>query len=73
MPEVARQWGDLELVVLDGRQERLRSTINAMHPEIVIDVPLSAAERRLTIRLEPGRYGPVMDRVRLRLPRVLMH
>lgn len=72
MPEVARQWGDLELVVLDGREERLRTTVNAMHPEVVIDVPLSAADRRLTIRLEPGRHGPVMDRVRFRLPRVLM-
>lgn len=72
MPEVARQWGDLELVVLDGREERLRTTVNAMHPEVVIDVPLSAADRRLTIRLESGRHGPVMDRVRLRLPRVLM-
>lgn len=72
MPEVARAWGDLELVVLDGREERLRVTVNGLHPELAVDVPLSAADRRLTIRLEAGRYGPVMDRVRLRLPRVLM-
>ena len=72
MPEVARAWGDLDLVVLDGREERLRVTVNGPHPELAIDVPLSAADRRLTIRLEAGRHGPVMDRVRLSLPRVLM-
>lgn len=72
LPAVARTWGDLELVVLDGREERLRTRIDGLHPVAEIDVPLSAAERRLTLRLEPGRYGPVMDRLELRLPRVLV-
>ncbi len=72
LPAVARTWGDLELVVLDGREERLRTRIDGLNPVAEIDVPLSAAERRLTLRLEPGRYGPVMDRIELRLPRVLV-
>jgi len=72
LPEVARTWGDLELVVLDGREERLRTRMDALNPVMRIDVPISAAERRLTVRLEAGRYGPVMDWIELRLARVLV-
>jgi hypothetical protein len=72
LPAVARTWGDLELVVLDGREERFRVRIDGTNPVAEIDVPLSAVERRLTLRLEAGRYGPIMDRIELRLARVLV-
>lgn len=72
LPEQARAWGDLDLVILDGREERMRQRIDGDNPAVLIDVPLSGVERRLTIRLEPGRWGPVMDRIELRVPRVLV-
>lgn len=70
IPEAARDWADLELVVLDGREERMRVRLNRTNPSAAIDVPLASSDRRLTIRLESGRYGAVQDQVELTLARV---
>ncbi|MFK7959243.1 MAG: hypothetical protein AB8G96_01855 [Phycisphaerales bacterium] len=70
IPEGARDWADLEFVVLDGREERMRVRLNRANPSAPIDVRMASSDRRLTIRLETGRHGAVQDRVELTLARV---
>ena len=58
-------WGDCELVVSVGGAEAKRTRLWAEHAaeDVVVDLPSAG---RLTITLEPGRYGAIQDRVVLR-------
>lgn len=72
-------WGDCVLVVTmttrDGDElELARRRLSAKTPDTWINVLLDdpqAGNRRLTITLEEGRYGPIQDRVLLRQPMLL--
>ncbi|MHC5022307.1 MAG: hypothetical protein ACYTGG_00150 [Planctomycetota bacterium] len=63
LPESARDWGDVVLVIRDNDTEVFRVRLNGSRPAAPINVALSGAE--LTIELEPGRRGPIQDRVTL--------
>lgn len=65
-----RAWADMELVIRNGCQVRVRYRINALMPSAVINLPLR--DTRLTIELDSGISGPVMDRLRLRCPIVFV-
>ncbi|MCA9283993.1 MAG: hypothetical protein KDA22_02170 [Phycisphaerales bacterium] len=66
LPRKDRGWGDLEIVVRDGARELLRSRLDAQHPAVAIDLPISGTD--LTIELLEGRNGPVQDTVLLLRP-----
>jgi hypothetical protein len=70
MPESSFPWGDCELVVLIDGRETLRHRLNRDHPAHEISVDARAAT--LTIRIEPGAFGPVRDVVELRRPLLLL-
>lgn len=61
LPPEAHRWGHCELIVLDDEREVFRTTLNRTTPRAVIRVPLSGSE--LSIRIEEGDYGPILDRV----------
>ena len=79
LPTTMWVWGDCELVVTmttrDGDEiELARRRLCAETPEAWINVLLDdsqAGNRRLTITVEEGRYGPIQDRVVLRRPMLL--
>ncbi len=73
LPRDAWTWGDLDVVVAlhtgGERRELLRQRLSAAAPSIRINADLGqGAGRTLEIRVEPGRFGPVQDRVILRCP-----
>jgi len=63
-PATMTDWSDFEVVVSseDAQPERFRVT--GLQPLIRINTP--AAGRSLTIRLDPGVNGPILDRLLLR-------
>ena len=72
-------WGDCEVVVSlaggSGRAAELfRARLSGDEPVARINVPLAGGgpARRLEIRTEPGRFGPIQDRVILRRPLLLL-
>lgn len=69
-------WGDCEVVVSvvssGGRAAELaRERLNAARPRVGVNVAIDAAGSRLRVRVEPGRYGSIQDRVVLRRPMIL--
>jgi hypothetical protein len=70
MPHASFPWGDCEVVFEVDGVERARVRLNQETPdaEIAIDVEGEV----LTMRVEPGAYGPVKDRVILRRPLLLL-
>ncbi|MEC9373667.1 MAG: hypothetical protein VYC34_07475 [Planctomycetota bacterium] len=75
MPMDALPWGDCEIVVLVDGEERLRERLGAGAVQLELSVPLegmTADAQELEIRVEPGEYGPVNDRVILRRPILLI-
>lgn len=68
LPDEARPWGDLELVILDGQGERWRGHLGPGATSMAVDVALRDAS--LTIRLEEGRFGPIGDILLLETPAV---
>lgn len=61
LPEEAMNWGHCELIVLDDDREVFRATLDRATPRARIQVPLTGSE--LTVRIEEGQYGPILDRV----------
>ena len=59
LPRSSWVWGDCELVISVDEQEVLRERLHRGRPSIEFAVPVRG--RELTIRLEPGAYGPVQD------------
>lgn len=64
-------WGDCEIVILAGEREVLRKELTQESGPIAFNIELAGA-RTFTIATEPGRYGPILDRVVLSRPLVLM-
>lgn len=63
-------WGDCELVVsVDGR-EIARSRLQSGAPPTSLNLPIEG--RRLTLQTVPGAYGPILDRVVLERPLLLV-
>jgi hypothetical protein len=71
LPRQMWTWGDCQVVVDAGGTEVFRARLNADQPTAGIAVALGGA-RRLSVRVEPGAYGPVQDRVLLRRPLLLV-
>lgn len=70
MPRSAFPWGDCEVVFEVDGQERARVRLNEDNPDE--EITLDIEGERLTLRVEPGAYGPVLDRVILRRPLLLL-
>lgn len=70
LPDSARGWGDLELIVRCGDEELHRQRINGAQPADAINVPIAGGE--LTIELTEGDHGPIQDRLLLRRPLLLV-
>ncbi len=72
LAETGGGWGACELVVSAGGEELDRVRLHAEAPVAALNVELAPADaappRRLELTLEPGRYGPIRDRVVLRRP-----
>lgn len=70
LPRSSWVWGDCELVIIVDEKEVLRERLNRARSSIEFAVPLRG--RTLTIRLEPGAYGPIQDRVILERALILL-
>ena len=64
MPRAAFPWGDCDLVISIDGKEALRERLNESRPSVEINLPLSG--REFAAAVEPGKYGPINDRVTLR-------
>lgn len=64
-------WGDCELAVAVDGAERFRQRIDRDHPVAAVNVAIDGG-RTLTITLDPGRYGPIKDRIILHRPLILL-
>jgi len=56
-------WADFQVVVLTDSAEAGRWHIDGAQPRTVMNTPVAGTE--LTIRLEPGVNGPILDRLRM--------
>lgn len=70
LPRSSWVWGDCELVIEVDEQEVLRERLHRGRPTIEFSVPVRG--RELTIRIEPGAYGPIQDRVILERALILL-
>jgi len=70
MPDDAFPWGDCEVVFEVDGVEQARVRLNEEQPSREIAIDLDG--QTLTVRVEPGAYGPVKDRVLLRRPLLLL-
>ena len=64
-------WGDCEIVVEIDDEEVFRRRIHRRDPVAPVNVVIEAG-RTLTITIDPGRFGPIKDRVILHRPLVLL-
>lgn len=71
LADASSPWGDCELIVSIDGVERLRQRITQADPVAPINVPIESG-RTLTITLDPGRFGPIKDRVILHRPLLLL-
>ncbi len=62
-PDDIDRWADFDLVLINGGQEIGRWRINGKQPRVRVQAPLLGSD--LTIRLETGINGPILDRLRL--------
>ena len=62
----ARAWADMELIIRNGGEIIARHPVNALETTAAINLPLR--DSPLTIELDSGINGPVMDRLWLRHP-----
>lgn len=61
----ALPWGDCEVVIDAGAGEVLRQRLHAERTAVAFSLAANPGAG-LTVRVEPGRYGPINDRVTLR-------
>lgn len=64
-PHEPAAWASFDVIVRAGGDEIARHTISASQPRAAINLTLDGATT-LTLDLEPGVNGPIMDRLRLR-------
>lgn len=69
-PDHVNSWADFHVVVSSGATEAGRGHVTGAQPVSRINTPISG--RELTIRLEPGVNGPILDRLRLRHAVILL-
>ena len=64
-------WGDCEVVLAVDNREVLRRRLSAEESgaDVVVDLAGAAV---LKLSIEPGKYGPIRDRVALRRPLILV-
>jgi hypothetical protein len=72
MPPGQWAWGDSEIVVLADERELSRARVNGRSPRVQLNAGLPPDASTLAIRIEPGRFGPVQDGLRLRGAIVLL-
>ena len=70
LPDEASLWGDCNIVIetIDNAGQATvtaSARLRGVAPNVRINEELPAGSERLRIRLEPGEYGPVQDRVLL--------
>jgi hypothetical protein len=70
MPADSFPWGDCEVVFEIDGVEQARVRLNEEQPSREIAIDLGG--ETLTVRVEPGAYGPVKDTVVLRRPLLLL-
>lgn len=62
-PDKIVDWADFHIVILSDSTEVGRWHIDGTEPRALINAPVTG--RELTIRLEPGVNGPILDRLRM--------
>lgn len=62
-PDNIADWADFQVVLLAGSTEVGRWHIDGTRPRALINTPVAGPG--LTIRLEPGMNGPILDRLRM--------
>jgi hypothetical protein len=67
----AAAWTDFDLVLAVDGKEAGRYHLTAENRRI--DININTLGSVLTVRLESGANGPIMDRLRLRDPVILIH
>lgn len=77
IPQERHAWAGCVVVVSVGETELARETIDADHPTAGINLALPeaarfGAARTLTVRVEEGVNGPILDRIELRSAEVLV-
>ena len=68
VPAQRHAWAGCVVVVRQGGEELARAEVDAQRPVVVINTPLSPLSRpgRLSVTVEQGVNGPVLDRVVIR-------
>jgi len=76
LPEESRLWGHCSLVVsaaVKGRESELaRRTLSQDTPTTDLSIEVPNGAESLSIAVEPGRYGPIQDRVVLKRAMLLV-
>ncbi|TVQ33376.1 MAG: hypothetical protein EA376_02455 [Phycisphaeraceae bacterium] len=74
LPLDAQPWGDCELVIKIDGEEKLRERLWSGSPRLEFSLPFEVSDRarEMIVIVDPGRYGPVNDRVILRRPLLLV-
>ena len=66
LPVEARTWGDVELVLEDDGQPVFTAHLDGAN--LIVDINVELAGSELTIRLNPGKRGPIQDHILLKRP-----
>ncbi len=66
----AAEWTDMVVILRVDSKERVRRRLNAAEPEQAINIPLAGLE--MSIEVDPSVNGPIMDRLLLEQPVVLI-
>jgi len=62
-PDTISEWADFQFVLLSESTEVGRWHLDGAEPRVLINTPVTG--RELTIRLEAGVNGPILDRLRM--------
>lgn len=71
-PPRARKWTDFTLYVRVDDKQLIELPFNAKTPEHRINLPIIPGSKQLSLQITPGLNGPVMDRLKLSEPLLLI-
>tara|TARA_Y100001933_G_scaffold195203_1_gene195475 strand:+ start:74507 stop:75613 length:1107 start_codon:yes stop_codon:yes gene_type:complete len=71
-PPRARKWTDFTLYLRVDDKPVAELSFNAKSPQHRINLPITPGSKQLSIQITPGLNGPVMDRLRLSEPVLLI-
>lgn len=71
-PPQARNWTDFQLTLKFDDKPVFNHAFNIRYPQARINLPIPAGSKSLTVQILPGVNGPVMDRLRLAEPVLLI-